>query len=511
MITFFLNNLKRVDCGTCESTAILSNDGACGPATGLPVKIYADSNGFDIELLNRAEQNNMEMSALRNPVHLSFKNIQMVPYGNKGAFLITFTKAYQRRASKEFNQENSRQTSVLNTSKQSHRAMDKKLNAEMPLSTEPLLNLGIILNDAAMILFFKSRLDALLGYHIMSFVRQHQKLLMFFSLLVAFLITLYFNITMILNVLVSDTMAKEMGERVAAHPMIQAQACLDATNSPQIALLEDAFSKTSHKLKPTIRVMPNDDINAFALPGGIIYLHSELIKQAANADELIGVLAHEYGHCVHKHSLAAVFKFTVINSLSKLFFGTNSAVDVVSMIGMLNHSRTMEREADATALNVLKEMNVSAQGLKTFFYRIEALTKNNKEAKNESHVSDEKKTRNNDGSMYDAKKSEQVKDRDEKKERFKIQLPGFLSTHPHIEDRIKNIPDHMDSGTNSLLSNKAFKELKKQAGTCVVPDESFFQKMKNGFKSKKEHPEKETKKPVEKQAKTKIKIKKQDG
>jgi Zn-dependent protease with chaperone function len=481
LATFFSNKSKLVGCSTHKCTAILSNDGVSGSATGLSVEICADNDGFTIYFPEQIKQNSNEQVALGDSLRLSFTNIQMVPYGIKGAFLVTFTKAYQRKVSRENQQNKSRENLAFDPSQKLVAALGGNLPTE-PLALGSLLNVGIILNDQDMILFFKSRLSALLGHHIVDFARQHRYLLMIFSSLLAFLVVVYLNLALLMNLIVSDNMARELGERVAAHPIIQAKTCLDGKNSPEVALLEEALAKTSYTLKPTIRVMPNDDINAFALPGGIIYVHSELIKQAENSDELVGVLAHEYGHSVHKHSLAAVFKLTVIDSLSKLFFGTNNAVDVINTIGMLNHSRAMEREADATALKVLKEMNVSTQGLKTFFYRIEALSKKKKSTKTEAQIANEKNTHTKDAGINDAKRSEPVEPKKEKKTRFKIQLPGFLSTHPHIADRIKSIPDQIDPGTKPILSDEAFKKLKKQALTCIVKDDSFFQKIKNGLK-----------------------------
>ena len=48
-------------------------------------------------------------------------------------------------------------------------------------------------------------------------------------------------------------------------------------------------------------VIENDEINAFAMPGGYIYIHTETILMARNVSELAGVIAHEVGHVALRH------------------------------------------------------------------------------------------------------------------------------------------------------------------------------------------------------------------
>ncbi|HOK54837.1 MAG TPA: M48 family metalloprotease, partial [Armatimonadota bacterium] len=52
------------------------------------------------------------------------------------------------------------------------------------------------------------------------------------------------------------------------------------------------------------KVVDNEDINAFSLPGGIIYIYSGLIDFVETDDELAGVLAHEIAHASHHHVMA---------------------------------------------------------------------------------------------------------------------------------------------------------------------------------------------------------------
>ncbi len=418
-----------------EGIGVLKNDGLLGSNNGAFVDIKANRKFF-VVCQQDAAIGCVEFA------RISFRDIQMQPYGNSAKkseclFLVTYTKKFQ----KEFFKDN---------------------------PNSAMAHVSFVLKDAALIRFFKESLASCRGYHIRNFIVSQKTLLLGFFSLVGILFAAHCNATFLVNTFVSDKMARDMGERVVkSHPFIQNDVCLDSTNSDYIASIENAFAKTSYAIKPTIRVIPNDDINAFALPGGLIYVHSELIKKAENSDELVGVLAHEYGHSVHKHSLLSFVKISIIEYFTNLFFGSDSIANIFTLIEGLRYSREMEREADATALDVLNELNVSHLGLKTFFHRVESLSKKKQKGKEET-----------------LSEKDVVSVKNKKESRFKFDLPSFLSTHPHIEDRINKIPEKVDRNTKPLLSESEFADLKKKTERCVVSDTTVTQKIKATFKKR---------------------------
>ncbi|MBN2070310.1 MAG: M48 family metalloprotease [Candidatus Krumholzibacteriota bacterium] len=99
-------------------------------------------------------------------------------------------------------------------------------------------------------------------------------------------------------------------------------------------------------------VINKDELNAFALPGGYIYIYTGLLSELDDEAQLAGVLAHEIGHVASRHSterLTAMYGYQI---LSSLILGDNPGqmAQLVSNIfstgGFLAYSRTNEFEAD---------------------------------------------------------------------------------------------------------------------------------------------------------------------
>jgi len=59
-------------------------------------------------------------------------------------------------------------------------------------------------------------------------------------------------------------------------------------------------------LKYTFTVLDDKLVNAFAAPGGYVYITTGILKRLKNESEIAGVLGHEIGHIVHRHSLKAI-------------------------------------------------------------------------------------------------------------------------------------------------------------------------------------------------------------
>ena len=118
-------------------------------------------------------------------------------------------------------------------------------------------------------------------------------------------------------------------------------------------------------------VLDTDEINAFACPGGIIFITRGMLNLVQNEDELAAVLAHEIGHVTQKHGLKAISKArwtqvvttlgmeaareytgAQLDSLVNLFEGTID--DVFQTLVVRGYGRDDEFEADATAIHSLQ-------------------------------------------------------------------------------------------------------------------------------------------------------------
>ncbi len=102
-------------------------------------------------------------------------------------------------------------------------------------------------------------------------------------------------------------------------------------------------------------------VNAFALPGGQIFITQALLARLETEGQLAGVLAHEIGHVIARHSAERIAKSQFAQGLTGAFaIGTGSmeAAQVSSMVSqmlMLKYSREDEYEADDLGLRVMTE------------------------------------------------------------------------------------------------------------------------------------------------------------
>lgn len=114
-------------------------------------------------------------------------------------------------------------------------------------------------------------------------------------------------------------------------------------------------------------------LNAFAIPGGIIVVHSGLMLAADDASELAGVLAHEIEHVELRHSLKAMVQQAGLRLAVAAVIGDfGIAGQAAGQLSGLSFSRDSEREADALGLQRLVAHGIDPNGMRRMFSRFAA-------------------------------------------------------------------------------------------------------------------------------------------
>src|ERR1700694_4484986 len=120
-------------------------------------------------------------------------------------------------------------------------------------------------------------------------------------------------------------------------------------------------------------------VNAFATPGGYIYVYSGLLLEAGNEAELAGVLAHESGHVVARHVARQMVETYGLEAVIGLALGQNPSLleklgsTIAANGALLAHSRSDETEADEYGARYSSAAGYDPRGLVTFFEKLLAM------------------------------------------------------------------------------------------------------------------------------------------
>jgi len=126
-------------------------------------------------------------------------------------------------------------------------------------------------------------------------------------------------------------------------------------------------------------VVDSKEVNAFALPGGFIYVNRGLIDRAQSLDELAGALGHEIGHVVRRHSVHQMEKgakanvaVTLTCSLTRICNNdlANTAIQVGGAALFARYSRLDEAEADSEAVLNVMRAGIDPRGIPSLFERL---------------------------------------------------------------------------------------------------------------------------------------------
>ena len=142
-----------------------------------------------------------------------------------------------------------------------------------------------------------------------------------------------------------------------------------------------AIAKTTERADLDWRffVVDSKEVNAFALPGGFIYVNRGLIDRAQHLDELAGAIGHEIGHVVRRHSVHQMEKGTKANvaiglgcTLTRLCNSdlAHAAIQVGGAALFARYSRLDEAEADSEAVVNVVNVGLNPIGIPILFERL---------------------------------------------------------------------------------------------------------------------------------------------
>jgi predicted Zn-dependent protease len=133
----------------------------------------------------------------------------------------------------------------------------------------------------------------------------------------------------------------------------------------------------------TFRVVEDDVPNAFALPGGFVFVNTGLIKLASEESELAGALAHEIAHVAARHMTCQATKGQIAGALGAvggIFLGgglggyaARQGIGMGSQVGFLKLSRGAEQEADYLGVQYMYAAGYDPTGAISIFEKMESL------------------------------------------------------------------------------------------------------------------------------------------
>ena len=134
-------------------------------------------------------------------------------------------------------------------------------------------------------------------------------------------------------------------------------------------------------IRYTFRVVDSKEINAYAVPGGFIYVNLGLIRAVRTESELAFVIGHEIGHIVGRHSMKRLTQAYGFEILKQIILDEDSSEltklvsDILTAGILFKYSRDNERESDFYGINNVYDIGISPEGGINFFETLQKLQK----------------------------------------------------------------------------------------------------------------------------------------
>lgn len=151
------------------------------------------------------------------------------------------------------------------------------------------------------------------------------------------------------------------------HPDQQAQAHVDQVGA---RLINNTIARGSGYNYDFHLLADPNVMNAFALPGGQVFITAALYSKLENEDQLAGVLGHEVGHVIHRHGAERMAKMDLTNGLTGAAvvasgdYSTQQAAQMIGNLINMKYGREQELESDDFGVRLMLEAGYDPSQLK---------------------------------------------------------------------------------------------------------------------------------------------------
>ncbi|GAA6623552.1 M48 family metalloprotease [Scytonema sp. NUACC26] len=162
---------------------------------------------------------------------------------------------------------------------------------------------------------------------------------------------------------------KAVGESVAKQARKQLDLVKDVSVLKYVDDIGQKLAKVSGRndFKYEFFVIPEESLNAFALPGGKVFVHAGAIAKTKSEAELAGLIGHELSHVVLSHGFQLVTQGNLIGNLTQYipYGGT------IGQLFAMSYSRDMERQADTLGTRLIVASGYAADGLRNLMVTLD--------------------------------------------------------------------------------------------------------------------------------------------